>query len=280
MHDKGLFTARFWGVRGSIPCPGPDTVVYGGNTSCIEIRVNDRLFIIDFGSGARLLGDWLIANDLKKNGKISADVFLSHTHWDHIMGFLMFSPIYITNVELRITGPSPDKDTLKGIFEAQFSHNYWPVSIDELTASIKYKQIKETTLKYDGGINVTSIFLNHPTDCLGYRFDYQGKSIALIFDHEQTSAEGNEKITNFVKNTDILIHDAQYAEEEYPTHTGWGHSTMEHAVKTAADAGVKKLILFHHDPSHTDSQLEQFEKKFAGNKVEIAMAKEGMILEV
>jgi phosphoribosyl 1,2-cyclic phosphodiesterase len=277
-----MFSARFWGVRGSIPCPGPDTVIYGGNTACIEIRADERLLIVDLGSGARPLGEWLLANDYKKYGKISADIFITHTHWDHILGFPMFSPIYNSGTELRITGPVvSENDSLNEIFKAQFSHNFWPVRLDELAAKIEYNQINETTLDLGGGLAVTSQYLNHPTKCLGYRFDYQGKSIAVFYDHEPFSDEKeNEKLIRFLKGVDILIHDAQYTTEEYLKRIGWGHSSLEHAVLTAVAAEAKKLIFFHHEPTHTDRQLEQMEKDYANSKVQCIMAREGIILEI
>jgi phosphoribosyl 1,2-cyclic phosphodiesterase len=300
-----MLSVRFWGVRGSIPCPGPETVIYGGNTSCLEIRADERLLIVDLGTGVRSLGDWLMANDFKKYGKISADIFVTHTHWDHIMGFLMFTPAYTPGVELRITGPmSLEDDNLEKIIGHQLSYQYWPVKAGELAAHIEYNQIKETTLDLGGGLTVTSKFLNHPILCLGYRFNFQGKSIAAIFDHEpfhnlftadpgktdydeQTAREGeiaaakeNEKIRRFAEGADIVIHDAHYSQEEYSRHIGWGHASCEHAVQTVEGAGVKKLVFFHHEPAHTDSMLEQIEKSYANNAAaEIIIAKEGMTLE-
>jgi len=300
-----MLSVRFWGVRGSIPCPGPDTVIYGGNTTCLEIRADDRLLIADLGTGLRRLGDWLMVNDLKKYGKIKADIFVTHTHWDHILGFPMFTPVYIPGTELRITGPvSFENNTLKNIIETQLSYQYWPVTAGELAANIEYNQIKETTLDMGGGLSMTSKFLNHTILCLGYRFDYQGKSIALVFDHEPfrnlfsanpadenydegaakegeiAAAEENEKIRNFIKGADIVVHDTQYMENEYTTHTGWGHATFEHAINAVNGIGVKTLVFFHHDPSRTDSQLEQLEKKYTNNSVmKIIMAREGTTLE-
>ncbi|MCL2805792.1 MAG: MBL fold metallo-hydrolase [Treponema sp.] len=278
-----MLSVRFWGVRGSIPCPGPDTVIYGGNTSCIEIRADDRLLVVDLGSGARPLGDWLMANEFPKNKKIKVDFFISHTHWDHIMGFPMFAPIYNPGAELRITGAvSEETESLKKIFETQLSPNYWPIRVDELSAKIEYKEIRETTLDLGSGLTVTTKLLNHPTLCLGYRFNYKGKSAAFVFDHEPFKDEKeNEKIIQFLKGADVLIHDAQYTNEEYPNRIGWGHSSIDHAIETASKAGVKKLVLFHHEPTHSDGQLVQYESQCAKSAtLEIVMAKEGMAFQV
>ena len=292
-----MLSVRFWGVRGSIPTPGPGTVKYGGNTSCLEIRADKRIIIIDLGSGVRSLGEWLLENDYKKNKKIDADILLTHTHWDHIMGFPMFSLVYTPNIKLRIYGPvSSDNFSLKSIVENQLSHQYWPVKASELAAKIEYFEINETTVDLGDGITVTSKFLNHPIFCLGYRINYKNKSIVTVYDHEYYSnlfqgdktteregeiaaAEENEKIRQFVKGADILIHDAQFSMEGYLAHKGWGHCALEHAVQSAADNDVKTLVFFHHEPDHSDSQLEIIEDKYADNlNPKIVMAKEGLVL--
>jgi len=300
-----MLSVRFWGVRGSIPCPGPDTVVYGGNTSCLEIRADDRLIIIDLGTGVRPLGDFLVKNDLEKHGKVKADIFITHTHWDHIMGFPMFAPIYIPGTELHITAPlSIGKDSLKTIIETQLSYQYWPVKADELAASISYNQIEEITLDLGGGVTVTSKYLNHPIYCLGYRVNYQGKSIATVYDHEQYSnsftikpgekgyiedvanmgelsaSEENEKVRQFIKDADIVVHDAQYSQEEYASHSGWGHCSHEGTVSAALGLNIKTLVLFHHEPSHDDSNMDCVALKYADSREpKVIVAKEGMLLE-
>jgi len=300
-----MFFVRFWGVRGAVPCPGPDTVIYGGNTSCLEIRAGDRLLIVDMGTGIRSLGHWLMENDYKKNGKIDADLFITHTHWDHIMGFPMFTPVYDPGTTLRITGPLSFEDSLENIIKDQLSYRYWPVRAGELAARMEFNQIKETTLDLGGGLTVVSKFLNHPVLCLGYRFNYNGKSIAAVFDHEPfqnlfcnnqdkadfdekeeregelAAIEENEKIIRFISGADIVIHDAQYSQDEYSRHIGWGHTSYDYAVKSALSANVKKLVFFHHDPLHNDRQLKQIEKSYAKEKsLKIAMAKEGLLLQV
>ena len=168
-----MLSVRFWGVRGSIPCPGPDTFVFGGNTTCLEIRADKRLLIIDCGTGIRALGDQLLDRNYCPS-PIDADIFITHTHWDHIMGFPMFTPCYIPNVKLRIRGPvSSEGDTLETIIGTQLSYKFWPVRQSELSAKIEYDQIKETTLDLGDGLKVTTKYLNHPVLCLGYRFDFE-----------------------------------------------------------------------------------------------------------
>ena len=303
-----MFSVRIWGDRGSIPCPGKDTVVYGGNTSCLEIRADEKLVIIDLGTGIKPLGDFLMANDFKK-GPIDVDIFISHTHWDHIMGFPMFTPIFMPTSRLRIRGPvSYEDETLEQIIGAQLTYRYWPVRINELSANIEYAQIRETSMDLGDGLWVTTKYLNHPILCLGYRFEYKGKSIVTAYDNEpfrnlfptdpedpgydeDTAREGeaaakeeNEKLLNFFQSADVLIHDSQYTSAEYKKHLGWGHSSFEHAINTAKKAKVKKLILFHHDPNRTDEQLEKLEQEYqnriAGKTtMKILMAREGLTIE-
>jgi len=303
-----MFFVRFWGVRGSIPCPGPSTVDFGGNTTCVEIRAGKRLIIIDLGTGAKSLGDFIKTNDYK-NGPVDMDVFISHTHWDHIMGFPMFAPLFVPGTNLRIMGPvSYNDETLASIIGDQLSYRYWPVRQSELAAKIDYKELKETTLDMGDGIKLTTKYMNHPLLCLGYRFDYKGKSIVAAFDHEpfrnlfptdpkdpsyneEAAREGeavtkeeNEKILKFYSEADILVHDTQYTAEEYENHLGWGHSPFEYAIDAACQAKVKKLVLFHHDPNSPDEKLESLEKKYKNqtetkSKLEIIMAREGHTIE-
>jgi phosphoribosyl 1,2-cyclic phosphodiesterase len=303
-----MLKMRIWGDRGSIPCPGKDTVIYGGNTSCVEIRADEKLIIIDFGTGIKPLGDWLMANDFKR-GPIDADIFISHTHWDHIMGFPMFTPLFLPTTRLRIRGPvSYEDETLEQIIGAQLTYRYWPVRISELSAHIEYAQIKETSMDLGNGLWVTTKYLNHPILCLGYRFEYKGKSIVTAYDNEPfwnlfptdpedpgydedaamegeaTAKEENEKLLRFFRGADVLIHDSQYTAAEYKKHLGWGHSSFEHAINAANKAGVKKLVLFHHDPNRTDAQMEELEREYkkrvAGKtSMQIMMAREGLEVE-
>lgn len=279
-----MFSVKIWGDRGSMPVPGPDTVVFGGNTSCIEIRCGKRLLIIDAGSGIRSLGDWLVRNELK-NGPINADIFLTHTHWDHIMGFPMFTPIYVPGTTLRIRGPVNFEDeTLEQVIGSQLSYRYWPVRQSELAAKIAYQSLRETDLDLGDGVVVKTKYLNHPVLCLGYRVEFEGKAFVTVYDHEPfvnlfptdpvhpdydktiaeegdlAAREENARIEGFYKSADLLIHDTQYTAKEYRAgKQGWGHSTYEHAINAANRAKVKHLLLFHHDPNRTDTELQELE---------------------
>ncbi|MCL1818704.1 MAG: MBL fold metallo-hydrolase [Spirochaetaceae bacterium] len=309
--EKGI-RFRFWGVRGSIPCPGPDTVRTGGNTACIELRLGaeERLLIIDAGSGLRSLGDWIMKNDLPR-GPVDTDIFISHTHWDHIMGLPFFAPIYIKSTNLRIYGPiSPEEESLEEIIGGQLRYRYFPVRQDELSARIEYRELKETSFELDGGISVTTKYLNHPILCLGYRIEYRGKVFCTAYDTEPfrnvfptdpkdenydeaaaregelAAEEENEKLRSFFAGADVLVHDTQYTEEEYrASKTGWGHSTYEYAIDAARRAGVKKLFFFHHDPLRADDELLALLAKYRSlpgekNSLAIEAAQEGVEFEV
>lgn len=303
---------KFWGVRGSVPCPGPNTVKFGGNTSCIELRFGEqnRLIIIDAGTGIRELAADLVKNDLPK-GPIKADLLLTHTHWDHIMGFPFFIPLFIPDTELKIFGPvTYEEDALDKILGGMLTYRYWPVRLSDLTAKIEYYNLKEGTQDMGEGIRLTTKYLNHPILVMGYRFEYQGKVLCTVYDtepfrnlfdispdspgyNEEAVREGelaaleeNEKVTRFLHGADILIHDTQYTHEEYnSSKIDWGHSSFEHAVKVACQAGVKKLLLFHHDPNRSDGELETIEKEIQKSidgktNLQVAMAREGMVVEV
>ncbi|MDR2796374.1 MAG: MBL fold metallo-hydrolase [Spirochaetaceae bacterium] len=301
-----MLSIRFWGTRGSIASPGKETVEFGGNTSCLELRADGRLVIVDFGTGIRALGGSLLANDLKK-GPISADIFVTHTHWDHIIGFPVFAPLFIPTSEFRIYGPvMPEGFTLHRALELATDYPFWPVHISEFPAKLTFTDILETTLDLGDGLTVISKMLNHPVITLGYRFEYKGKTIAVVTDHEQFwnpfgdesdpmySAEAdyegrisaeteNKKLTDFLVNADILVHDSSYTEAEYRNgKQNWGHTSYESAIKNSKIAGVRNLIIYHHEPSRTDEMLRGLAAQYVENDsaLKIITAKEGLVLTI
>ncbi len=270
---------RFWGTRGSIPTPGKATAKYGGNTPCVELRLDDgHLIIFDAGTGIRVLGDHL----LESGESIQAHILISHPHWDHIQGFPFFKPAFISGNELTIVGSEPEGITLRRVIADQMNKIYFPIQISELKARINFKPVGEETFQIRNA-TVNTIFVNHPALALGYRVTQNGKSVVYISDnepfdrevaHQMTnlaapvlqlyqSANGdpNKRIFDFVKNADVLIHDATYTPEEYIDKVGWGHSHYLFTLKVAHEGQVKKLLLFHHEQTHNDERVADIEKK-------------------
>ncbi|MEK7670847.1 MAG: MBL fold metallo-hydrolase [Bacteroidota bacterium] len=294
---------KFWGTRGSIPTPGKETVRYGGNTPCVEVRLRDnRLVILDAGTGLRELGEALMA----KGESVNAQVLISHPHWDHIQGFPFFKPAFISGNELTILGAQSKDVTLRQMVADQMNKVYFPVQLNELKAKINFRPLREgTTPIFDA--ELTSIYVNHPAFALGYRLDAGGHSLVYISDNEPFDrevarslknvekvitdkyAEGkgdpNQRIFDFARGADVLIHDATYTPEEYVNRVGWGHSHYLFTLKVAAEAQVKKLVLFHHDPSHNDDKIDEIvetckkEIKTRSYKFDCIAAEEGMELQ-
>ncbi|RLB09665.1 MAG: MBL fold metallo-hydrolase [Deltaproteobacteria bacterium] len=266
---------RFWGVRGSIPCPGPKTVRYGGNTSCIELAMPEvsRRIIIDAGSGIRELGAYILnEGTITKQEKIK--IFLTHTHWDHIMGFPFFAPMYMPDAHIQIFGPrASEKDSLEEIVGGQWTYNYFPVLQKDLAATVEYIELKEGEYDLGMGLRLKTKLLFHPISCLGYRFEYKDKCFCTLFDTEPF--KDRDEIIEFVKGADLIVHDAQYTEEEYRSaKEGWGHSYIEYALDIGIKAGAKRLAFFHHDPDRTDEELDNLGNNYNSKEIESFFAKE------
>jgi phosphoribosyl 1,2-cyclic phosphodiesterase len=300
---------KFWGVRGSIPSPGAQYVKYGGNTLCVELYLEDidRLIIIDAGSGLRLLGNHLISGGFSGES-LKSDIFLTHTHLDHIIGFPFFTPIFQAGTRLKIYGPvTCEDDSLETVIGGQLSYRYFPVRQQELTARIEYINLKEGRFDLGDGIRLITKYLNHPLLCLGFRFEYKGKTCCTAYDTEPfqnlfitdpqnpaydaimahqgeaAARDENHRLEDFFAGADLLIHDAQYTQQEYDTDRwGWGHSPIEYAIEAAMRSQVKRLALFHHDPMRTDDQLDELAKLHCDSvntgNTEVFFAREGMQL--
>ncbi len=273
MSDRADFFVKFWGVRGSIAVPGPDTVRYGGNTTCLEIRCGGELIVIDAGTGVRGLG-----LELAKERPERINLFLTHTHFDHICGIPFFQPAYVEESAVHFyAGHLPKSTSLRDVLCQMMTPPLFPIPI-HVFSTCHYHDFECTKPISLGNVTLNTCPLNHPDGACGYRIDHNGKSVCVITDTEQKPGEPDPIIVDFVRDADIMIYDATYTEAEYPNHKDWGHSTWQEALRVADAAGVGTAVLFHHDPSHTDSFMDQVAADADKARPGTLVAKEGMVL--
>jgi phosphoribosyl 1,2-cyclic phosphodiesterase/CheY-like chemotaxis protein len=290
---------KFWGVRGSIPVPGSSTVGYGGNTSCVEVRADGEIIILDAGSGLRELGIELEAEF--GDQPIRPTLLISHTHWDHIQGLPFFLPVYSQKNSLRVLGYEGARAGLGAVLAGQMETSFFPISLRDVPSAISIDELKDMEFRI-GKVKVVARFLNHPGICVGYRLTTSNGSIAFLPDNEPYdvlklnqagpdkasfaearayAGDARAKLVEFLQQTDILIIDAQYTDEEYAQKVGWGHGSLSSVVSLAVDARVRKLFLFHHDPNHDDRKIDEMVEAArtlvleSGQPVEVEAAREG-----
>jgi phosphoribosyl 1,2-cyclic phosphodiesterase len=291
---------RFWGVRGSIPTPGPTTLEYGGNTSCLEVRAGNQIIILDAGSGLRLLGRELLAEFGRR--PLELTLLLTHTHWDHIQGLPFFLPVYQPQNRLRILGYEGARHGLETVLTSQMESPFFPIGLREVPANVEIEELKQMQFVLNG-VEVAAFRAYHPGMCVGYRLSFNGSSIAFFPDnelHREGASAGtetttirehltrmnNDELSQFVRGADVLIMDTQYDLEEYSRHVGWGHGCVDAVVKLALNSKVRRLFLFHHDPDHDDAKIatmvEQARALVAERKgvVQIEAAREGLVVQV
>jgi len=284
---------QFWGVRGSIPVPGPETVFFGGNTSCVSARLGQNWVIFDAGTGIRNLGN-VIMNDPVPQTRMS--LFLSHVHWDHIQGFPFFSPAFFSRNHLRIHGQEQQEGTLGGILAGQMEGPNFPVTLDMMGARIEFADLQEGAIVplYDGEDgskiigSVANARLNHPNGVLAYRLEEAETGCSMVYATDTEHYEGrlDERLVELARGADLLVYDGMYTKEEYPYHKGWGHSTWSEGFKVARAAGVKHLVVFHHDPSHDDVFLAVYEREVQlqasqeSSSIKVEFARENMRLDL
>ena len=261
---------RFWGTRGSIPSPGPETVIYGGNTSCVEVRLRaGGEIILDAGSGIRKLGMALMLEP-----RVEAALLLTHVHWDHIQGFPFFMPAYRAGNVLDIFGLVVSNRRIEQLLSDQMEQAYFPVDLRSLRASIGFHDLGASEFECHGA-RVRMLRVNHTTETAGFRIEADGLSCVYIPDNELAHCGEPGKLAyaqfvEFCAGTDLLIHDSQYSEAVYPRYRGWGHSTFERSLRLALDARAKRYALFHYDPQTTDSEVEM---RLARCREEVAAAR-------
>lgn len=269
---ESTLSIRFWGVRGSIPSPGPDTVVVGGNTSCIEVRAGGSRIVLDAGSGLRALGDALLASGEHRD----TTILLSHVHWDHVMGIPFFAPLYIPGTRIRFASGSHGAP-LRDLLRRQMSAPMFPVDLDRVGAEITCTELADGQRATFGDLTVETARLNHPDPVYAYRLEHAGRSVVFATDTEHFACV-DPTLKKLAAGADILIYDSQYTPEEYPSKVGWGHSTWLAGAELARAAGVPQLVLFHHDPNRTDDVLAEIEAKAADELPGTVAAREGMVL--
>lgn len=267
---------RFWGVRGSIPTPEPDRLRYGGNTTCLEIGTPDlrEPVIIDGGSGIRALGD-----EIQNRSVGRIHIMLTHFHWDHIQGLPSFAPLFQSGAAITIYANRPTLETCL-LLAAQMGDPYFPVTFAELGSQLEFKHIECGKEFEIGSLKVEPFQLNHPQGAVGYRIESEGHVLVHASDHEAGVAEIDAGLVHAARGANMLVMDAQYTPQEYPAKIGWGHSSYAHATDAAQAAGVKQLLLFHHDPAHNDDFLDQMHVEAQQRFRATGMAREGDALDV
>lgn len=293
---------RFWGTRGSLAKPGPTTLRYGGNTPCVEVRTADgTLIILDCGTGAHGLGQALLDSG---EHPVRGHLLISHTHWDHIQGFPFFAPLFNPGNEFDIYAPGGLGHDLETTLAGQMEYKYFPVTLAQLSAGIRFHELVEGSFAI-GGVRVVTQYLNHPALAMGYRLEADGVVVVYSADHEphtphyaeQASGRAgdaralwvhqeDQRHVEFLAGADLVIHDAQYTVEEYRKKVGWGHSPAEWAVDYAVAAGAKRLALFHHDPLRDDPAVDRLVESCrqraaaASGGLEVFAAAEGQVIDL
>jgi phosphoribosyl 1,2-cyclic phosphodiesterase len=288
---------KFWGTRGSISVPGPGTLRYGGNSTCVEVRADGEIIALDAGSGIRSLG---IALEKEfQSQPIRLSLLITHAHWDHIQGLPFFAPAYEKKNEIRVRGYDGIDASFNQIMAEPMKAPFFPIAMRELSARIDIKKLAEMEFSC-GKVQVRARFVNHPGICAGYRLFTSAGSIAFLPDHEpyrflhsarandmspeqakKTATEERAALVEFLRRSNILILDAQYTDTEYESHVGWGHGSVSSAVSLALDAEVRRLLLFHHDPSHDDAMVDAMVNdarrliRESGKDLEVDGAREG-----
>lgn len=278
---QNQFTVHFWGVRGSIACPGSETVRYGGNTPCVEMRVGSERLIFDGGTGLRVLGQSLLSQM-----PVTGHLFFSHYHWDHIQGFPFFVPAFIKINTFYIYGTiAPDGSTVQHRLNDQMLHPNFPVPLQIMGADLKFVDINVgKSIKISDDIVVETALLNHPGEAVGYRVNWRNYAAAYVSDTEHFPDRLDENVLFLARDADVLIYDATYSDEQYHSEktskVGWGHSTWQEAVKVAKAANVKRLVIFHHDPLHNDDFMDKVGEQVAERFPNSLIAREGLSIQL
>jgi phosphoribosyl 1,2-cyclic phosphodiesterase len=270
------FTITFWGVRGSRPVPGSQTVVYGGNTSCVEVRIGSRLIILDAGTGIVNLG----ARLAQESGKLSGDILITHAHWDHIQGFPFFAPAYNKQNRFRIYGVKEGERSFESLLKSTMAAPHFPIPLEKMGADIRFQELSPAQgIDLGDGITVQTAANNHPDGGISYRIQYGNKSCCYMTDTEHGSP-ADQGLRELCRGADLVIYDAHFTDEEYDRYRGWGHSTWQEGLNLVQEADAGRLLLFHHNPERNDQQMAQLEEMLSCDYPQISVAREGMVIEL
>lgn len=275
MRPAGI-SVRFWGVRGSVPCPGPRTIRYGGNTSCVELRCGEHLIILDGGTGLVPLGESL----LEAGKAVTADILYTHTHIDHVMGLPFFAPARQAETMLTLWAERRDGLSLEQVLRQIFSPPLLPLSPSEFGARFEYRDFRAgDVIELRPGVSVQTAPLNHPDGAAGYRVEHDGKAVAYVTDTEHMGDGPDQNVLRLVNRADLMIYDSTYDDREFEARVGCGHSTWQEALRLAAAAGAKRVALFHHDPAKGDDALDDIARRAEAIFPASFVASEGMALK-
>jgi len=277
MADASALTVRFWGVRGSIACPSPAYMGFGGNTSCVEVRAGGRVLILDAGTGIRPLGQLL-----RREESSQADILFSHTHWDHVNGFPFFAPAFEPDHSFRVfAGHLADEGGIREAIAGHMHEPMFPVPLDVMKARLSFTDFPAgETLDLGTGVRARTAPLNHPNGATAYRIEHAGRSVCYVTDTEHVPGRPDERVLELIDGADLVIYDSTYTDAELPAHVGWGHSTWQEGVRLVRRAGARRLVVFHHDPDHDDDVMAGIGRELASESDDGLVAREGLRLEL
>jgi phosphoribosyl 1,2-cyclic phosphodiesterase len=275
---KTSMRVRFWGVRGSIACPGPETIRYGGNTPCIEVRCGNHMLIFDAGTGLRAFGNALIKNTAIRD----VDIFLTHCHLDHVVGLPFFAPFFAERYNIRVwAGNLLPAASLEQVMRKLMSSPLFPVEVEIFKAGIEYHDFQSgDVLRPYEGVTLHTARLDHPDGASGYRLEYDGRAFALISDTAGFPGKCDRELVSLARGADLIVYDATFTENEIASRKGWGHSTWARGIRLADEAGAKQLCLFHHDPSHDDDFMDSLAADANDARPGTITAREGQIIDL
>jgi phosphoribosyl 1,2-cyclic phosphodiesterase len=277
MVEGPALTVRFWGVRGSISCPLPSYMGFGGNTSCVEVRAGGQVVILDAGTGVRALGHLL-----QREGLRHADVLFSHTHWDHITGFPFFTPAFDPEHSFRVfAGHLAEEGGIREALAGHMHEPMFPVPLEVMRARLTFTDFRAgETLELGDDLRARTAPLNHPNGATAYRLEHRGRSVCYVTDTEHVPGRPDERVLELIAGADLVIYDSTYTDEEFPAREGWGHSTWQEGLRLVRRAGARRLVVFHHDPDHDDEAMAGIERELAACSDGHLVAREGLRIEL